>query len=472
MRTRGRRSRWERGSRRRGSNAGRTSPAACRSSRRPSPTSGTTRPARGARWGVPSPTRTRARSFPSPSRCWAARSGFARRGASASCRRARSSKALSRPRAGRTRWWSRPAGRSLRRGRGTPSTRSRSATATSRSRRARWSFTRTGWPSASAGWRASRSSANGRTSEEARSTTRSPGSRRRSRSSTTATAAGRTAAASSAPSGGERWSAPRRRLRRPNRTMRTAGQGRRRTFALERRVASRLKRVGGGTRERELPDRPDVRRTAALRGLEVRAPGAPPHEDGPAGAEGAESPLPPRPRLRAGERHLVEFVLNGERCAAQAPPRLLLSDFLRQRFGRRGVHVGCEHGVCGACTVRLDGAPARACLLFAVQVDGRRVDTVEGLAGPDGAHSPLQAAFRRHHALQCGYCTPGILMTMTEWLERLAAEGRAPDEDEVRAVLSGHLCRCTGYAPIVAAVLDAAAGGSAGTEAGAGGADA
>ena len=186
----------------------------------------------------------------------------------------------------------------------------------------------------------------------------------------------------------------------------------------------------------------------------------------------AEPPASAIPRLCADERRLVELVLNGERCAAEAPPRLLLSDFLRQRFGRRGVHVGCEHGVCGACTVRLDGAPARACLLFAVQVDGRRVDTVEGLAGPDGAHSPLQAAFRRHHALQCGYCTPGILMTMTEWLERLAAECRTPDEEEVRTVLSGHLCRCTGYQPIVAAVLDAAAGGSAGTEAGTGGADA
>ena len=149
-------------------------------------------------------------------------------------------------------------------------------------------------------------------------------------------------------------------------------------------------------------------------------------------------------------------MLNGKRCAAEAPPRLLLSDFLRQRFGRRGVHVGCEHGVCGACTVRLDGAPARACLLFAVQAQGRRVDTVEGLAAPDGTNSPLQAALRRHHALQCGYCTPGILMTMTEWLERLAAEGRTPTEEEVRAALSGHLCRCTGYQPIVAAVLDAA----------------
>ena len=182
-------------------------------------------------------------------------------------------------------------------------------------------------------------------------------------------------------------------------------------------------------------------------GLGARAPGARSRES---------DPIPAGRRLRAGERHLVEFMLNGERRAAQAPPRLLLSDFLRRRFGRRGVHVGCEHGVCGACTVRLDGVPARACLLFAVQVDGRKVDTVEGLAGPDGAHSRLQAAFRRHHALQCGYCTPGILMTMTEWLERLAAEGRAPADEEVRAVLSGHLCRCTGYEPIVAAVLDAA----------------
>ena len=188
------------------------------------------------------------------------------------------------------------------------------------------------------------------------------------------------------------------------------------------------------------------------------APVAPP--DGVDGWEGTlrnEGGLVlPRPRLLAGERHLVELVLNGELCAAEAPPRLLLSDFLRQRFGRRGVHVGCEHGVCGACTVRLDGAPARACLLFAVQVHGRRVETVEGLGGPDDAHSPLQEAFRRHHALQCGYCTPGILMTMTEWLERLAEEGRVPAEEEVRTVLSGHLCRCTGYEPIVAAVLDAA----------------
>ena len=201
-------------------------------------------------------------------------------------------------------------------------------------------------------------------------------------------------------------------------------------------------------------------RTSWERGPPARAGSKAPRSPHGQDARAPRVPAFPGGRLRAGERHLVEFVLNGEQCAAEAPPRLLLSDFLRQRFGRRGVHVGCEHGVCGACTVRLDGAPARACLLFAVQVDGRRVDTVEGLAGPDGAHSPLQAAFRRHHALQCGYCTPGILMTMTEWLERLAAEGRIPTEEEVREALSGHLCRCTGYAPIVAAVLDAASGSS------------
>ena len=220
--------------------------------------------------------------------------------------------------------------------------------------------------------------------------------------------------------------------------------------------AESVEAVGRASRDRGFPARDEPRSGGSPSGREARASRGWPREAGPAGAGDAESPPPPRSRLRDGERHLVELVLNGERCAAEAPPRLLLSDFLRQRFGRRGVHVGCEHGVCGACTVRLDGAPARACLLFAVQVDGRRVDTVEGLAGPDGTHSPLQAAFRRHHALQCGYCTPGILMTMTEWLERLAAQGRTPTEEEVREALSGHLCRCTGYAPIVAAVLDAA----------------
>ena len=213
-----------------------------------------------------------------------------------------------------------------------------------------------------------------------------------------------------------------------------------------RQAAGRLSRDRGtretaASRERGIPAREEPKAPQSARGQDDGAP---------------KVPASPFGHLRADESHRIELVLNGARCAAEAPPRLLLSDFLRHRFGRRGVHVGCEHGVCGACTVRLDGAPARACLLFAVQVHGRRVDTVEGLAGPDGAHSPLQAAFRRHHALQCGYCTPGILMTMTEWLERLGAEGHTPGEDEVRAVLSGHLCRCTGYEPIVTAVLDAA----------------
>ena len=131
-------------------------------------------------------------------------------------------------------------------------------------------------------------------------------------------------------------------------------------------------------------------------------------------------------------------------------PRLLLSDFLRHQLGLRGTHVGCEHGVCGACTVRVDGAAVRSCLMLAAQVEGATIETVEGLAG-DGELTPLQAAFREHHALQCGFCTPGILMVASDLLER----GR-PSRDEVEDVLSGHLCRCTGYEPIVDAILQAA----------------
>ena len=156
-------------------------------------------------------------------------------------------------------------------------------------------------------------------------------------------------------------------------------------------------------------------------------------------------------RLGAEGRHRVSLTLNGREATGWAEPRMLLSDFLRHELGATGTHVGCEHGVCGACTVRLDGAPVRTCLTLAVQADGRRVDTVEGLA-PAGELNDLQKAFRRHHALQCGFCTPGILMSLDAWLET----GPAPDEAEVRALLSGHLCRCTGYAGIVAAALDAA----------------
>ena len=156
-------------------------------------------------------------------------------------------------------------------------------------------------------------------------------------------------------------------------------------------------------------------------------------------------------RLGQESRHRVALTLNGREASGWAEPRMLLSDLLRHELGATGTHVGCEHGVCGACTVRLDGAPARACLTLAVQAEGRRVDTVEGLA-PEGELNDLQKAFRRHHALQCGFCTAGILMSLDAWLESRPA----PDEGEVRALLSGHLCRCTGYSGIVAAALDVA----------------
>ena len=158
-------------------------------------------------------------------------------------------------------------------------------------------------------------------------------------------------------------------------------------------------------------------------------------------------------RLKASARHPVRFTLNGREVAGEAEPRLLLSDFLRHVLGATGTHVGCEHGVCGACTVRVDGRAMRACLMLAVQAEGRRIDTVEGLAGADGALAPLQRALRRHHALQCGFCTPGILMSLADFLARRPDAGEA----EIRDLLSGHLCRCTGYTGIVRAALDAAA---------------
>jgi 2-furoyl-CoA dehydrogenase 2Fe-2S iron sulfur subunit len=158
-------------------------------------------------------------------------------------------------------------------------------------------------------------------------------------------------------------------------------------------------------------------------------------------------------RYASGERHRVQLTLNGRAREGWCEPRMLLSDFLRHELGATGTHVGCEHGVCGACTVRIDGEPARACLTLAVQAEGLRVDTVEGLAGEEGALTDLQLAFRRHHALQCGFCTPGILMSCESFLERVPD----PDAQAVREMLSGHLCRCTGYSGIVAAVLEVAA---------------
>ncbi len=149
----------------------------------------------------------------------------------------------------------------------------------------------------------------------------------------------------------------------------------------------------------------------------------------------------------------MRLVVNGIAYVRAVEPRLLLSDFLRQDLGLTGTHVGCEHGVCGACTVLIDGEPVRSCLMFAVQADGAAVTTVEGLAADDGALNPLQAAFRESHGLQCGFCTPGILMSMTAFLR----DHPSPDEAAVREALSGHLCRCTGYTNIVKAIQAGAA---------------
>ncbi len=158
-------------------------------------------------------------------------------------------------------------------------------------------------------------------------------------------------------------------------------------------------------------------------------------------------------RLAAGRRHQVRLTLNGKPAQGEAEPRMLLLDFLRHVLGATGTHAGCEHGVCGACTVQIDGVPARACLTLAVQAEGAALRTVEGLAPAPGRLSVLQEAFREHHGLQCGFCTPGILMSLDAYLRD------HPDADEhgIREALSGHLCRCTGYTPIVRAALAAAA---------------
>lgn len=158
-------------------------------------------------------------------------------------------------------------------------------------------------------------------------------------------------------------------------------------------------------------------------------------------------------RLRSTSRHPVRFTLNGKLAQGEAEARLLLTDFLRQQIGATGTHVGCEHGVCGACTITVDGMLTRACLTLAVQADGCDIRTVEGLAPAADRLSILQSAFRRHHALQCGFCTAGILMSLDHFLRHHPS----PDESEIRDVLSGHLCRCTGYTPIVRAALEAAA---------------
>ena len=149
--------------------------------------------------------------------------------------------------------------------------------------------------------------------------------------------------------------------------------------------------------------------------------------------------------------HDISVTVNSKAYKRTVDARVHLADFLRQELGLTGTHIGCEHGVCGACTVLVDGATARSCLMLAVQVNGRRVETIESVASPDGTLHPIQAALSRHHGLQCGYCTPGVVMTLIE-LQREC--GKDPiTEDEVRRALSGNLCRCTGYQGMVDAAL-------------------
>ena len=152
------------------------------------------------------------------------------------------------------------------------------------------------------------------------------------------------------------------------------------------------------------------------------------------------------------DTHSIALTVNGKKYTGTVEPRLLLSDFLRHDLGLTGTHVGCEHGVCGACTVLMDGQPVRSCLVLAVQANGCSLATVEGLAPSDDALHPMQEAFWEAHGLQCGFCTAGILMTLVPFLEA----NPDPSEEQIRLALSGNLCRCTGYQHIVDAVLLAA----------------
>ena len=154
---------------------------------------------------------------------------------------------------------------------------------------------------------------------------------------------------------------------------------------------------------------------------------------------------------KAGDRLTIRFRLNGREVSGKAEPRMQLADFIRQVLHQTGTHVGCEHGVCGACTVMVDGRAVRSCTLYAVQAEGCEIVTVEGVSDANSLND-LQQAFRRHHALQCGFCTAGILISATQFL----AENKNPAEHEVRDMLSGHLCRCTGYAGMVDAILETA----------------
>lgn len=160
------------------------------------------------------------------------------------------------------------------------------------------------------------------------------------------------------------------------------------------------------------------------------------------------------PEVSDDPRASVSLTVNGERVARQVSVRLLLSDFLRHELGLTGTHVGCEHGICGACTIMLNGRSARSCLTFAVQVSGAEVRTIESVAAENGSLHPIQQAFHDCHALQCGYCTPGMIMSILSHFE--SGEPVDLSDDGVREILSGNLCRCTGYQNIIAAVRQAA----------------
>ncbi|MFM1880218.1 MAG: 2Fe-2S iron-sulfur cluster binding protein [Pseudomonadota bacterium] len=151
-------------------------------------------------------------------------------------------------------------------------------------------------------------------------------------------------------------------------------------------------------------------------------------------------------------RHAVEMTINGQPCKAEIEARMTLADFIRHVCGLTGTHVGCEHGVCGACTLKVDGRAVRSCTMYAVQADGASVTTVEGLAQADGSLHPVQQAFTDCNGLQCGFCTPGMQMTIAAYLE----ENPNPTEREIRELISGNICRCTGYQGIVRAAMDAA----------------
>ena len=152
------------------------------------------------------------------------------------------------------------------------------------------------------------------------------------------------------------------------------------------------------------------------------------------------------------ERRTVSVIVNGARQESEVEPRMHLADFLRQKLALTGTHLGCEHGVCGACTVIVDGEPVRSCLMLAVQTEGADVRTIEGIAREDGTLHPVQEAMWEHHGLQCGFCTPGVITTLVAYLEN----NPSPSERDIREVLSGNICRCTGYQTIVTAALEAA----------------